>query len=98
MLSNMNGTDLSPKPPLTQGLLRLLEPHLKEIENLLELTLGLILVVLESLGCVVVLVNIGVEEIVPGANPQSVEKRKLVSSLVHKVFIGVTAGRCIFSI
>jgi len=94
----MNGTDLSPKPPLTQGLLRLLESHLKEIENLLELALGLVLVILESLGCIVVLVNIDVEEIVPGANPQSVEKRKLVSSLIHKVLIGVTGGSCIFSI
>ena len=56
-------TDLSSKPPLTQGLR--LELHLKEVKNLLQLTLRLIDVILKSLGCNVVLIDAGIEETIP---------------------------------
>jgi hypothetical protein len=69
-----------------------LELHLKEFKNILELTLWLVLVILESLSWVIVLINIGVEEVVPGANPRSAEQKEFVSSLVDKVFISAIAG------
>jgi hypothetical protein len=69
-----------------------LELHLKEVENILELTLWLVLVILESLSCVIVFINIGVEEVIPGANPRSAEQKEFVSSLVDEVFISAIAG------
>jgi hypothetical protein len=81
----MNGTYLSSKPSLTEGML--LELLLEEVENLLELTLRLTLVVLESLGCIIALVDVNIKDIVPRTNPWSAEKEELVSSLVDKTFI-----------
>jgi len=75
----------------------LLEILPKEVENLFELTLQLILVILESFGHIVVLVNVDVKDIIPRMNPWSAEKKELVSSLVDKAFIadGGTQTACI---
>jgi hypothetical protein len=65
----------------------LLELLLEEVEYLFELTLQLTLVVLESLDCIIALVNVNVKYIVPRVNPWSAEKEELMSSLVDKAFI-----------
>jgi hypothetical protein len=72
----MNKTDQSSKPPLTQGLP--LEPHLKKVENLLQLTLQLIRVVLESFSRVIVLVDLGVENFIPRVNPGGMDKEERI--------------------
>ena len=81
----MNGTDLSSKPPLTEGMLLELLPE--EVKNLLELTLRLTLVVLESLSSIIALVDVNIKDIIPRMNPWSAEKEELMSSLVDKTFI-----------
>jgi hypothetical protein len=73
-----------------------LELLLKEVDNVPKLTLRLILIVLEPISCVVILVNIQVKEIVARPNPRSAEKKKLVSSLVDKLFTSAIAGMRIF--
>jgi hypothetical protein len=89
----MNGTYLSSKPSLTEGML--LEFLLEEVENLLELTLQLTLVVLESLGCIIALVNVDIKDIVPRMNPWSAEKEELMSSLVDETFIASGGIVCV---
>ena len=91
----MNRSYLSPKPSLTQRLL--LEPHLKKVENLLQLTLQLVPVILESLGWIIVFVDLGIKEIVPSVDPWHMEKEKLVSNLVDKTLIRVIATSHIHS-
>jgi hypothetical protein len=91
-LWSKNKTDLSPEPPLMQSLL--LEPHLKKVENLLQLTLQLILVVLESFSRVVILVDLSVKNFIPGLNPWRMEEEELVCCLVYKVFISAVVARC----
>ena len=81
---------LPSNPPPTQGLR--LELLLKEVDNVPELTLCLILIVLEPISCVVILVNIQVKAIVARPNPRSAEKEKLLSSLVDKLFTSAIAG------
>ena len=84
-LWDINKADLSSKPSLMQGLL--LEFLLKKVKDLLELTLHLIFVVLKSFYCIVVFIDVGVEEIIARANPWSAEKEEFVSGLVDKAFI-----------
>jgi hypothetical protein len=61
----------------------------------LELTLRLILVILESVGHIVVFVDVDVKDIVPRMNPWSAEKEELVSSLVDRAFIADGGTACI---
>ena len=89
----MNGTDLSSKPSLTEGML--LELLLEEVENLLELTLRLTLFVLESLSCIIALVNVNIKDIVPRMNPWSAEKEEFVTGLVDKTFIAGSRIVCV---
>jgi hypothetical protein len=92
-LLDMNKTDLSSKPSLTEGML--LELPLEEVENLLELTLRLTPIILESLSCIITLVNVDIKDIVPGMNPWSAEKEELMSSLVDKTFIASGGIVCV---
>ena len=87
---------LPSKPPLTQGLH--LEFLLKEVDNLPELTLGLILIILEPISCIIVLVNIQVKDIVTRVDPWSAEKEKFMSSMVDKLFTCASATIHIFVI
>jgi hypothetical protein len=89
----MNGTDLSSKPPLTEGMLLELLPE--EVKNLLELTLRLTLVVLESLSSIIALVDVNIKDIIPRMNPWSAEKEELMSSLVDKTFIAGSGIVCV---
>lgn len=90
----MNITDLSSKPPLTQGLR--LELHLKEVKNFPQLTLRLIVVILKSLSHNVVLIDASVKETVPWVNPWSIKKKELVSSLEDKSFVCSSDGFQVF--
>jgi len=58
----MNRPDLSSEPPLTQGIL--LKLLLEKVENLVDLTLHLLLVILKSLSRIVVLVDVSIKEVV----------------------------------
>src|ERR1700678_2925815 len=89
----MNGTDLSSKQPLTEGMLLELLPE--EVKNLLELTLRLTLVVLESLSSIIALVDVNIKDIIPRMNPWSTEKEELMSSLVDKTLIAGSGIVCV---
>lgn len=85
-----NTAHLSSKPSLTQDLL--FELWVKEIEYFLQLTLYFILVVFESLGCVILFVNAGVEDVLPRTNPRSIQKKELVARLVYEVFVSAVGS------
>lgn len=91
---NLNITDLSSKPPLTQGLR--LELHLKEVKDLLQLTLRLIVVILKSLSRNILLIDADFEKTIPWANPWSIKKEELVSGLEDKVFVSTIDGFRVF--
>lgn len=92
----MNVAYLLSKPPPTQGLH--LELLLNEVDNIPQLTLCLIVIILEPISYIVILFKVNVKKIVPRSNPWSVKKKKLMSSLVNKLFTCAIAGMHIFII